>query len=80
MMSDDMDRYKVVKRKYVSVRMPLTAYDNFVSRKKKMENVVLKITNKKLVIPLTRVFDVSSRTPISLDDAELFSITRKRKR
>jgi hypothetical protein len=79
MMSDDMDRFRVVKRKYVSVRMPQTAYDNFVNRKKRMENVVMKITNRNLKIPLTRVFEVSSRTPINLEDAELFAIAKKRK-
>jgi hypothetical protein len=79
-MNNNMDIYRVVKRKYVSVRMPQTAYDNFVSRKKKMESVVMKITNKQMKIPLTRVFEVSSRTPINLDDGELFAIARKRKR
>lgn len=79
-MSDNMDIYRVVKRKYVSVRMPQTAYDNFVSRKKKMENVVMRITNKQMVIPLTRVFEVSSRTPINLDDGELFAIAKKKRK
>jgi hypothetical protein len=79
-MNDNMQIYRGVKKKYVSVRMPQTAYDNFLSRKKKMENVVMKITNKQMKIPLTRVFEVSSRTPINLDDAELFNIARKKKR
>lgn len=79
-MNNNMDIYRVVKRKYVSVRMPKVAYDNFLSRKKKMESVVMKITNKQMKIPLTRVFEVSSRTPINLDDGELFAIARKRKR
>ena len=79
MMNNNMDIYRVVKRKYVSVRMPQTAYDNFLSRKKKMESVVMKITNKQMKIPLTRVFEVSSRTPINLDDGELFAIAKKRR-
>lgn len=79
MMNNNMDIYRVVKRKYVSVRMPQTAYNNFLSRKKKMESVVMKITNKQMKIPLTRVFEVSSRTPINLDDGELFAIAKKRR-
>ena len=80
MMNDNMQIYRVVKRKYVSVRMPKVAYDNFVSRKKKMEGVIMKITNKPMEIPLTRVFEVSSRVPINLDDTELFHIAKKKKR
>ena len=78
-MNDAMKIYRVVKRKYVGVRMPQIAYDNFVARKQKMEAVLTKLTNKKMSVPLTKVFEVSSRTPINLDDDELFVITKKRR-
>jgi len=79
MNDDNMKIYRVVKKKYVSVRMPVVAYDNFVARKQKMESVLAKLTNKKMGVPLTRVFEVSSRTPINLEDNELFVLTKKRK-
>ena len=61
-------------KKYVAVRMPIGAYNNFVKRKIKLENVASKITRRIIRIPLTRVLRISSETPITLPDKDVFNL------
>ena len=68
-------------RKYKDVRMPLEAYKNFMVKKERMENVIKKITNKlKYKIPLTKVFIITSKTPITIHDENLINLVKKKKR
>ena len=64
-------------KKYVAVRMPIGAYNNFVLRKVKMEKIAKKITRRVIRIPLTKVFQVSSEAPINLHDESLIKIVRR---
>lgn len=70
----------VKKRKYVPVRMPVKAYRNYLKRQAKMEQVVKQITNKIVRIPLTKVFEVSSASPINLPDGYVLDLSRKRRK
>lgn len=80
MTNDNMEGLKIFRRRYVHVRMPKVAYDNFLAKQQKMEGVLTKLTNRKMSIPMTRVFEVSSKMPITLNDDELFVIAKKRKK
>ena len=70
----------VKKAKYIPVRMPVLAYNNYVKRQEKMEKVIKKITQKTTSVPLTKVFLISSEAPINLPDEYLLGITKKRKK
>jgi len=73
-------RVVIKKAKYIPVRMPILAYNNYVKRQEKMENVIKKITQKTTSVPLTKVFLISSEAPINLPDEYLLGITKKRKK
>lgn len=75
-----MVRKIIVKKKYVHVRMPEEAYKNYVRRQQRMESVVKQITKKKIAIPLTEVFKLSSEASINLPDDYLISVAKRRKR
>ena len=67
-------------RKYVPVRMPVEAYNNYLERQIKMEQVVKRITRKVVRIPLTKIFMVSSENPINLPDDYVLRLTKRRKK
>ena len=68
-----------LKQGYVAVRMPIEAYNNYVKRQEKMEGVIKNITKKKINVPLTKVFTISSEAPINLPDEYLISVAKRRK-
>ena len=67
----------MAKKKYVAVRMPLEAYNNFCNRKVKMESVAKKITKRVIRIPLTKIFRLSAENPINIHDEELIKVIRR---
>jgi|TARA_Y100000310_G_scaffold3988_1_gene4896 hypothetical protein len=70
----------VKKAKYIAVRMPLSAYNNYKKRKARMELVIGKITRKIVRIPLTKVFEVSSTAPINLPDDYVLKLSKRKKK
>ena len=67
-------------KRYVAVRMPVEAYNNFVRRQQKIEKSVQRITNKIVKVPLTKVFMVSSQNEITLPDTHVLGLTKRKKR
>jgi len=65
---------------YTSVRMPTEAYKDFMKRKEKMREVVRSFGADPRKITLTKVFKISARAPIQLQDEELIAIAKKRRR
>lgn len=65
--------------KYVAVRMPKEAYDNFVNKKRRMEGAVKKIIRKRVRIPLTKVFIAISENPITLPDDYVIKMVKVKK-
>ena len=64
-----------------SIKITPLAYDNFVKRKIKMEEVARKITGrKKVVVPLSRVISLASEKPLIIDDTNLMNMLKRKKR
>ena len=70
----------MVKKRYVAVRMPVEAYNQFCDRKRKMETVAKKITKRVIRIPLTKVFKISAENPINIADDNLIKVIRKKRK
>lgn len=66
--------------KYKSMRIPETAYNNFLIRKVNIENAIKELTGKHINIPLTKVITTVSSVPITISDDYLLDIARKKKR
>lgn len=67
-------------KKYIAVRMPIKAYQNFMDKKFKMEGVISQVIRRKMNIPLTKVFMAVSENPIEIDDEYMLKLTRRRKK
>ena len=65
--------------KYVNVRFPKEAYDNFKDKKNKMEEVVTQLIGKKLEIPMTKILIAVSKKPITIHDEQLLKLIKKKK-
>ncbi len=64
--------------KYVNVRMPLDAYNNWVLKQKKMQLEIKDMTGKDRHIPLTNIFRMASKKPIYMEDRELTGLSKRR--
>lgn len=66
--------------KYVAVRMPKKAYEQYVKRKEKLESVATKLVRRPVRIPMTKVFAISAENPIQLPDWDLVGVIKKRRK
>lgn len=67
-------------KRYVIMRVPLKAYENFRIKQKNMEQTVKKITQKNISIPLTKVLTVISEKPVFIEDKHLIKLPFKIKK
>ena len=67
-------------KRYVKMSIWETTNKNMFSKKKKMEEDVMKNTGRKINIPLTSLYDAISRKPITFDIKEIFDISKRRRK
>lgn len=65
-------------KQYVPVRFPRIAFDNLKKKQKEMERVASKLLGKPVIIPLTKVLILTSKSPMILDDKNLIAIVKKK--
>lgn len=70
----------MAKKQYVQCRIPIEAYNNFHSKKIKMEDLIKKITGKSKSIPMTKIITVVSGSNIRLSDGYVLKLSRKDKK
>lgn len=67
-------------KKYKSVRFEQGAYNNLLAKKLRMEAEAQKKLGIPVKIPMSRILNSVTKNPLFLDDRELISLTRKKRK
>lgn len=65
-------------RKYVPVRIPLDVYKEAVKSQSKMNKTATELLGKPVRIPLTRVFRIKMKTPVTLPNEIIKRIAKNK--
>lgn len=65
-------------KKYILVRMPIEAYNDFKNKKKKMETRVKSWTGKNVSIPMTQVYKTIASNPSEIHENKIIRLVKRR--